>query len=64
MIRHGKWRGEKIEYPDGIGCCIWLPFDEYEDSGHAFDFSFEDIDDMIATLNKIKAADAELFEDD
>ena len=28
MIRHGKWRGEKIEYPDGIGCCIWIPFDE------------------------------------
>lgn len=64
MLKSGKYRGEKILYPDGIGCCIWLPFEEDESAGFAYDFSFEDIDDIIALLQEIKEVPAEVFEPD
>ena len=48
MLKSGNYRGEKVLYPDGIGCCIWLVIDpDDEDVGLAFDFPFDDIDDLI-----------------
>ena len=65
MYKSGRLRGEVIEYSDGVGCCIWIPFGEdgeMEDAGSAFDFSLADIDDMIALLNQLKSAEPDIFE--
>ena len=60
MIKYGKYRGEKILYPDEVGCCIWLPLSEFdEDAGTCFDFSAADIDEIIGLLNVMKLAEAE-----
>lgn len=55
MIKQGKFRGERVKYPDGDGCCIWVPF-ETEDVGICFDFVPEDIDDMIYLLIALREA--------
>lgn len=59
MIKQGNFRGEKVSYPDGIGCCIWIPIDEEEDTGICFDFAAEDLDDLIYLLIALREADAE-----
>lgn len=59
MIKQGNFRGEKVSYPDGIGCCIWIPIDEEEDTGICFDFSADEIDDMIYLLIALREAPAE-----
>lgn len=64
--RFGKLRGDKIQYPDGVGCCVWYPLEETEEfeiSGMCFDFSFDDIDDFIALLNHLKEAEPDMFEE-
>lgn len=64
MIRQGNLRGSKIAYPDGVGCTVWYPFaseGEDEETGLCFDFSANDIDDFIALLQTMKAAEAEPF---
>jgi hypothetical protein len=63
MIKSGKYRGEKILYPDGIGCCIWTPLDEDDDSGLCMDFSYEDIDEIILLLQDMKRVEAEPYEE-
>lgn len=58
--KQGKLRADKQAYPDGMGCCIWYPFpmskknDTKEDAGVCFDFAYDDIDDMIKLLKKLK----------
>jgi hypothetical protein len=64
MLRSGKYRGEKVLYPDGVGCCIWLPFDEDETGGLAYDFSFDDIDEIISLLHLIKQAEPVVYQDE
>ena len=59
MIAWNKLRGEKVKYPDGIGCAIWYPFDDMEDAGICFDFPAEDIDDLIALLQELKTLEPE-----
>ena len=68
MQESGVFRGEKIEYHDGIGCCIWIPFsillddeNESDDAGLCWDFGFEDIDDLINLLEKLKKVEAEVY---
>ncbi len=65
--KSGVFRGDKIRYPDGVGCTIWVPY-EYEgveeDCGLCFDFAYKDIDDLIIVLNKIKKARANVYKDD
>jgi hypothetical protein len=69
MIKKGKLRAEKIEYHDGTGCCIWYPLgaeegeDYDEETGICFDFSYEDIDDMIQLLQSLKEIQAKKFEE-
>ena len=53
-IAKGKLRGQKCEYKDGVGCCIWYPLGNDEDVGVCFDFNYEDIDDLIALLKELK----------
>ncbi len=63
MLKSGKYRGEKVLYPDGIGCCIWVPFGDDEDSGLCYDFSFDDIDSIIDILKQMKDVEAEVFKE-
>jgi len=64
MLKSGNYRGEKVLYPDGIGCCIWLVIDkDDEDFGLAFDFSFDEIDDIMNLLQQIKETEADIFEE-
>lgn len=63
-IRSGKLCGEKIRYDDGIGCCVWYPLDEEDDdAGICFDFSYEDIDDLINLLEALKHSFTDKYED-
>ena len=65
MLKQGIFRAEKILYPDGIGCCVWIPFDEDDDSiGIAFDFPGEAIEDLIYLLNQLDGIEPELYEDE
>jgi hypothetical protein len=63
LLKSGSLRGDKILYKDGIGCSIWYPFEGDEYSGICFDFSYDDIDDLINLLNQMKKIEAEPFEE-
>ena len=56
-----KLRVEKVEYPDGIGCSIWYPFEDDPDAGVCFDFPFKDIDEIIRHMEWLKTAPARRF---
>lgn len=61
-ISKGKFRADKIQYPDGIGCCLWYPFDDSnDDCGIAFDFNFSDIDDIMYLLQELKTVEADEY---
>ena len=66
MIKKGNLRGEKVKYPDGVGCCIWFPVGEGKDAGMGlcFDFSDTDLDDMIELLKEMKETEPEIYEED
>lgn len=55
-IAVGDLRGEKVLYPDGVGYCIWHPFSDDEETGIAFDFADEQMDDLILLLEQLKQA--------
>lgn len=67
--KRGRLRGDKVQYPDGIGCCIWYPFSELvddsddEDTGLCWDFEFDDIDDLISLLQELKRAEPNIYEE-
>lgn len=64
----GNLRGDKIQYHDGVGCCIWYPLADDDGilggAGLCFDFSADDIPDMIKLLQTLQDADADVFEED
>ena len=66
----GDLRADKIQYPDGVGCCIWYPLPcadntdgEIESAGLCFDFHADDIPDMIKLLQTLQDAEPDVFED-
>ena len=64
MLKSGNLRGEKVKYEDGIGCCIWYPFQpegEDEEMGMCFDFDYNDIDDLMKLLQDLKAVEPEVY---
>lgn len=61
--KSGNIRGDKVKYPDGIGCCIWHPFPDDENTGVCWDFEFEDIDDIINLLITLKEAEPEIYKE-
>lgn len=67
VYKQGPLRGEKIQYPDGTGICIWYPFpDEPEDdsSGYlAFDIQEDAVDDLITLLQTLKTVKPDPFEE-
>ena len=67
IYRSGELYGDKIKYPDGVGCCIWrpLPGDEHpETGGLAWDFTAEEIPDLIILLGKLIKAPAVLYKEE
>jgi hypothetical protein len=60
----GDLRADKIQYPDGVGCCIWYPLAGTEDAGICFDFHADDIPDMIKLLQTLQDAEPDVFKDD
>jgi hypothetical protein len=61
MIRRGDLRADKTQYPDGVGCCLWRTFPGHgtgddEGMGVCWDFSKDEIDDLIAMLGELKDA--------
>lgn len=65
MIKQGNLRADKVKYSDGIGCCIWYPLTEdNETASICFDFSYSDINDFIKLLQKLKKAKAEKFKEE
>jgi hypothetical protein len=55
-LKVGNLRGDKIQFKDGVGYCIWypLPGDEDEEAGLCFDFPDYDIDSLIGLLKQLK----------
>jgi len=62
-IKIGKICGDKWKYKDGVGCCIWYPFEDDESSGCCWDFAFEDIDDLIELLKQLKNKEPEIYQE-
>ena len=62
--RCGNLRADKIQYDDGVGCCIWEPLDSNPDSGVCWDFSYDEVDDVIALLQHLKTVEPEVYEDE
>jgi hypothetical protein len=62
IINSGALRGDKVTYPDGVGCSIWYPFPDMDDTGICFDFPESDIDDIIKLLQALKNSDPEPLE--
>jgi len=68
--KSGKMRGEKVKYPDGIGYTIWEPFKVEEEEGEdgstgiCFDFSDNQMEDIIKLLNMMKDAEPDIYVED
>jgi len=63
-VQQGGLRGEKVQYPDGVGCCVWYPWEDDTDTGLCFDFPEEDIDDLIVLLQKLKVVEARTYKEE
>ena len=61
-LKVGNLRGDKIQFKDGIGYCIWYPMpplpgeEDGEEAGLCFDFPDYDIDSLIELLKQLKDA--------
>lgn len=66
MVKSGEYRGDKIRYPDGVGCCIWklLKADDEESSGICFDFPYEDRNDVIKIVLGLEKDEEKVYEPD
>ena len=60
----GKLRGDKVRFKDGVGCCIWYPMGDDEDTGMCFDIDGDDLDDAINLLIDLREAEADVYEED
>jgi len=56
IYKRGNLRGQV--YTDGVGCSIWYPYDDDEETGICFDFPESDIDDIIKLLQVLKTVSA------
>lgn len=58
----GKLRGDKTLYPDGVNICLWHPMGDDEGTGLCWDFSGDDLDDLILLLLELREAEADVYE--
>jgi hypothetical protein len=58
---NGIFRADKVQYEDGIGCCVWYPAGNGDDEnmGLCWDFGFSNIDELINLLKILKHVEAE-----
>jgi hypothetical protein len=69
MVKFGSYRGEKVRYPDGVGCCIWQVMEkdnenDEDSAGICFDFPFEDHADVIKTVLGLDSDVEKVYEPD
>lgn len=66
MVKSNEYRGEKIRYPDGVGCCIWklLKKDDDDSAGICFDFPYEERDDVLKIVFGLEADEEKVYEPD
>jgi hypothetical protein len=62
-IKVGALCGDKYAYKDGVGYCIWYPFEEDQNMGICFDFSADDMDSLVELLRQLKDAKANEVEE-
>lgn len=76
IVKSGKYRGQKIQYDDGVGVCIWenwpdeeavkvenVDFEnkEVEGGGLCFDFSGDSLPDVLNVLQLLKGAEPDPY---
>ena len=65
MLKQGLLRAEKVEYPDGIGCSIWRIFPGGDENiGQCWDFAFDELDDIMSLLERLKSEPVEIYSED
>lgn len=67
MARVGKYGGEKVRYPDGVGCCIWTYMkdkDGEETSGICYDFDGDDLDKVAELIEQLRTEKETAYEPD
>ena len=64
MIRKGRYAVEKVEYKDGIGCCIWYIINRTKpNTGLCWDFAYEDLDTILELLKKLKKIKSRIYKE-
>jgi hypothetical protein len=66
MVKSNDYRGEKVRYPDGVGCCIWklLKSDDEDSSGICFDFPYDERDDVLKVVLGLEKDEEKVYEPD
>ena len=68
MLSQGRFRAEKWQSDGKAVCTVWRPFvvldNEDDDVGPCFDFSPDELDDLIAILTALKDAPIDVQEGD
>jgi hypothetical protein len=69
IVKSGKYRGDKVKYPDGVGVCIWevLPDangvvqDDDESAGLCFDFPEDAMPDIKNVLQGLEETEPKIY---
>jgi hypothetical protein len=59
VYKKGRFCADKVEYNEGIRCCIWMSLGKDVDTDAAFNFDYADIDDLLVMLNHLKTVEPE-----
>jgi len=64
VVKSGQYRGEKIRYSDGVGCCVWklLNKDDEDSSGDYFDFPYEERQDVVRVVLSLDDDEEKIYE--
>lgn len=68
IVKSGKYRGEKVKYPDGVNVCIWVMWkdpvgvtDDEEGAGLCFDFPESAMPDIKNVLQGLEDTEPKLY---
>jgi hypothetical protein len=71
IYKSGEIRGDKIQYKEGVGCCIWQRFPntdaddkDAEDAGLCWDFKGDELKDVLSVLNQLDTAEPDVYKPD
>jgi hypothetical protein len=63
-IKKGRFCAEKVQYPDGIGGCIWCIINKKTpDTGLCWDFDYKDLDLIIGLLKELKTLKPRIYKE-